>query len=214
MRSPKGSNRTGGAGRHRPFELDFAETVPAGSTANTVEITAGNSLRLYLIPLHLQGILRVRSASIPARVDTAEPANTVVPFRMGIYRVRLSSLREGKPLSEPAPRWSAELMASFPSFEVARGTNPTRYDVFLNREIVLDPIIGRFFVGVIAKSSLGTCYLVSNEVSTFGSPNRARPCHEVAAAMVLPQTGHVLPTTGLVAPYVCLRSAIGATLYG
>lgn len=192
-------------------EIHFVETAQPGTTYE-LEVSAGSSLRVFLVPIHLTGRIAVRSATIAARVDLAEPANTVVPYGLAIYQVQLPR-PAAKPSSEPSPTWRAKLRATFPSVQASRSVAVVRLDTFLRQDVVLDPRDGIFMVGFHVRSADGTSYLLSPQ-QTDVTAHRASRAKEFSTAIgVFPETVTMFDLS-VVAPYICLRSAVGAIVFG
>lgn len=199
--------------RDRKFgaEQHFVETALPGTTYE-MEVTAGESLRIFLVPIHLHGRMAVRSASFCARVDLATAVGTTVAYALAVYQVLVPRPPE-KPSAEPAPLWRAKLIGSFPQVQAVRSASLSRLDTFLQKDLILDPRDGIFMVAFQVRSSSGASYMLT-PMQTNLTPHRATRAKEFGTAIgVFPDVVTVFDSS-LTPPYICLRSAVGAIVYG
>lgn len=169
--------------------------------------SSGEEGRVWLCPLQVPGLLRARRISCYVYVadDTTDTG-----FRVGIYRAETSSFGTAQENLDTFAPLSFRLVARGKATRNA-SVDGALYHADLDREAVLDPRVGAYFIGYTVTSYHGG-FLLPAHVSFELRPGFKTVAEDVTA----PELPEVITRVAATAsPIVAaVRSAAGVQLYG
>ena len=187
-----------------------ATTGPLNATASEMVAThsAAEANWTWLVPLKIEGVIRARRLS--AIVQSLTSAGN---FTLGLYVADLSAL------GSKADRLSAQQPINFRLLAQARpfgvtAAIPVRYDADLNRDVVLDPRKGSYFVGYQASSANCRWLVPGSGGGLSGFLQGYKASGGAVVAGTLPDRLTRMKNGDAPPILVVVRSAIGVQLYG
>jgi len=121
--------------------LAETETVLAGRNVTMVATHSDTDARkTWAVPLRLSAPIRAYQASFVAKSNDADE---VVHVALAVYRAEAPMLDKSAPVEAS---FNLELFRTLGTIAVS-GTTPQRYSITLERELLLNPQVGYYFIG-------------------------------------------------------------------
>ena len=187
------------------------ETVsPTGdSSADFVHThSSAEDNAVFVVPLRLSGVIQVRQASIAVFAAAERSAQR---FALAIYKYNFGPLDRDSPLTEKP--FQLRLVAKFGSgLGPAGSASATRLNLSVDREIILNPRTGEFFVAY-QTTQYGKLLCPGVSLGAYASRRGRKTSYLGSEVGDMPDILSVSPKTASV-PWVALRSTLGMRLYG
>jgi hypothetical protein len=183
------------------------ETVPASRNVTMVATHSdANANKTYVVPLRLAQAIRVYRVSFVAKTSDSESAGRV---GFAVYRAKPPALDRSNPVDSS---FDLQLYRSLGT-QTLTDTSAKRYSITLDKELLIDPKVGYYFLGF--QASGAKTKLLCPEFG-FASGTMRSAWETTSTGATTGSFAQVVSTQSVstYVPYVVLRSFAGVRMFG